>query len=112
MDAYFSSDKALMEQIGATIRRRRIAANMTQKQLSEQAVVALSAVGNIEKGKNTSVLTLIQVLRTLQSLELLEPFLREEEISPIAYAEAMRKHRMPQRVRKSKTNNPKTESEW
>lgn len=111
MDIYFSSDKALMEQIGSTIRRRRIAANMTQKQLSEQAVVALSAVGNIEKGKNTSVLTLIQVLRTLQSLDLLEPFFREEEISPIAYAEAMRKHHLPQRVRKSHTE-PKTESEW
>ena len=112
MDVYFSSDKALLEQMGKAIRRRRIAAKMTQKQLSEQAVVALSAVGNIEKGKNSSVLTLIQVLRTLQSLDLLEPFFKEEEISPIAYAEAMRKHRQPQRVRKSNTTNLKTESEW
>ena len=112
MDIYLSSDKVLMERIGEAIRRRRIAARMTQKQLARNATVALSAVGNIERGKNSSVLTLIQVLRTLQSLDLLEPFFREEELSPIAYAEAMRRQHLPQRVRKSTMSNSKTESEW
>ena len=113
MDAYFSSDKVLMERIGKMIRKRRIGAQMTQKQLAEQASVAISSVANIEKGENSSLLTIIQVLRTLRSLDLLESFLREEELSPIAYAEAMRKRRVAERVRKpngSATKKP--EAEW
>lgn len=111
MDFYFASDRLLLERIGATI-RRRIGANITQKQLAQRADVALSSVANIEKGKSCSLLTIIQVLRTLQCLDLLEPFFREEELSPIAYAEAMRKQRTHQRVRKPTKEIPqKTESE-
>lgn len=113
MDFYFASDRLLMERIGATIRRRRIEASITQKQLAQRANVALSSVANLEKGQSCSLLTIIQVLRTLQCLDLLEPFFREEELSPIAYAEAMRKQRTPQRVRKPNNDiTPKPESEW
>ncbi len=112
MDAYFSSDRALMELIGKMIRKRRIGAQMTQKQLAEQASVAISSVANIEKGENSSLLTIIQVLRTLRSLDLLEAFLREEEVSPIAYAEAMSKKRVVQRVRNAATKTIKPESQW
>lgn len=113
MDTYFSSNNALLVQIGLKVKSRRIAANLTQKQLSEQAGVALSAVGNIEKGQNSSLLTLIQVLRTIKSLDLLEPFFREEEISPIAYAEALRKNATPKRVRKKNNQQPsKPLSSW
>ena len=88
---------------------------MTQKQLAQQAAVALSSVASLEKGSNSSLLTIIQVLRTLRSLDLLEAFFREEELSPIAYAEAMKKHHSPKRVRKithhqSPITNP--DSEW
>lgn len=113
MDTYFSSNNALLVQIGLKVKSRRITANLTQKQLSEQAGVALSAVGNIEKGQNSSLLTLIQVLRTIKSLDLLEPFFREEEISPIAYAEALRKNATPKRVRnKNNQQPPKPLSSW
>jgi transcriptional regulator with XRE-family HTH domain len=113
MDTYFSSNNALLVQIGLKVKSRRIAANLTQKQLSEQAGVALSAVGNIEKGQNSSLLTLIQVLRTIKSLDLLEPFFREEEISPIAYAKALRKNATPKRVRNKNNQQPsKPLSSW
>lgn len=100
IDYYFATDRVLMERIGETIRRYRIGAQMTQKQLAQQAAVSLSSVASLEKGGNCSLLTIIQVLRTLRSLNLLEPFFREEELSPIAYAEAMKKQRTPKRVRK------------
>lgn len=113
MDTYFSSNNALLVQIGQKVKSRRIAANLTQKQLSEQAGVALSAVGNIEKGQNSSLLTLIQVLRTIRSFDLLEPFFREEEISPLAYAEALQKKATPKRVRNKNALKPsKPLSSW
>ena len=113
MDTYFSSNNALLAQIGLKVKSRRIAANLNTKHLSEPDGVALSAVGNIEKGQNSSLLTLIQVLRTIKSLDLLEPFFREEEISPIAYAEALRKNATPKRVRnKNNTIPSKPLSSW
>ena len=104
MDLYFASNNNLLTQIGEKVRGRRVAACLTQRQLAEQAGVALSAIGNIEKGGNCSLLTLIQVLRTLKSLDLIESFFRQEEISPIAYAEQAHKKSTPQRVRTSKQN--------
>lgn len=86
---------------------------MTQKQLAEQAVVSISSVASMENGGNSSLLTIIQVLRTLRSLDLLEPFFAEEELSPIAYAKAMSRQRVVERVRKQNTSvTNKPESEW
>ena len=113
IDYYFATDRVLMERIGEKVRRCRIGAQITQKQLARQAAVSLSSVANLEKGGNCSLLTLIQVLRTLRSLDLLVPFFRDEELSPIAYAEAMQKQRTPKRVRKPNTSTTiKPESEW
>ena len=113
IDYYFATDRMLMERIGEKVRRCRIGAQITQKQLAQQAAVSLSSVANLEKGGNCSLLTLIQVLRTLRSLDLLVPFFRDEELSPIAYAEAMQKQRTPKRVRKPNTSTTiKPESEW
>lgn len=111
MDVYFISDNALLSTIGETIKRRRVSARLTQRQVAEQAHVALSAVGNIEKGKSCALGTLIQVLRTLNALDLLEPFYQEEPISPRAVAQYEKKHPARQRVRNKITDiNPK--SEW
>lgn len=111
MDVYFVSDSALLYTIGETIKKRRISARLTQRQVAERAHVALTAVGNIEKGKSCALSTLLQVLRTLNALDLLEPFYREEPISPRAVAQYEKKHPARQRVRnKSTEQNP--ESEW
>lgn len=112
-DAYFAQDRAVMKRMGEIMRQRRIGAQMTQKQLAKQAAVAVSSVASLEKGSNCSLLTIIQVLRTLHSFDLLEPFFREEEVSPIAYAEALSKHRARKRVRASKKSiTIKHESKW
>jgi len=111
MDAYFLSDNALLSIIGEKVKRRRVSARLTQRQVAERAQVALSAVGNIENGKNCALVTLVQVLRALNALDLLEPFYREEPISPRAVAQYGKKHPVRQRVRNKSTEiNP--ESEW
>ena len=111
MDAYFLSDNALLEMIGEKVKRRRVSARLTQRQLAERAHVALSAMGNIENGRNCALVTLVQVLRALNALDLLEPFYKEEPISPRAVAQYEKKHPARQRVRnKSTETNP--ESEW
>jgi len=111
MDAYFLSDNALLAIIGEKVKRRRVSARLTQRQVAERAQVALSAVGNIENGKNCALVTLVQILRALNALDLLEPFYREEPISPRAVAQYEKKHPARQRVRNKSTEiNP--DSEW
>lgn len=111
MDYTFAPDNAILAQIGEKIHQRRISIQLTQKQLAENAGVALSAVGSIEKGKNCSLLTLVQILRALKSMDLLEPFFREEEISPVRYAELMRQNNAKKRVRVKKNINSSNSSE-
>lgn len=91
MDVYFSSDNNIIKIVGDKVRQMRTNARLTQKQVAKLADVALSAVSNIENGKNVSLLTLIQILRVVKSLDLLEPFYREESISPIAVAKYQKK---------------------
>ena len=111
MDAYFLSDNALLVLIGEKVKKRRVSARLTQRQVAERAHVALSAMGNIENGRNCALVTLVQVLRALNALDLLEPFYREETISPRAVAQYEKKHPARQRVRnKSTESNP--ESDW
>lgn len=111
MDAYFLSDNALLSIIGEKVKRRRVSARLTQRQVAERAQVALSAVGNIENGKNCALVTLVQVLRALNALDLLEPFYREEPISPRAVAQYEKKKPARQRVR-NKATKINLESEW
>ena len=73
---------------------------MSQKVLAERSGLSDFSISQIENGKNTSVLSLLMVLRALNELDILYKFFEEEPISPIAYAEAMKKQRTPKRVRK------------
>lgn len=110
-DPYLVSDRALLKIMGQKIKQLRLGANLSQKALAERCGLSDFSISQIENGKNTSVLSLLMVLRALKELDMLNRFFEEELISPIAYAEVMRKGRKPQRIRKSNTQT-KTESEW
>ena len=110
-DPYVLSDRALLKVIGQKVKQLRLGARMSQKKLAESCGLSEFSISQIENGKNTSLLSLLMVLRALKELEMLNRFFEEEPMSPIAYAEVMRKSRKPQRIRKSKTQS-KMESEW
>lgn len=113
MNVYILTDIAIVEHIGAKVKARRIAARITQKQLATDAGVSHSSLCSLEAGKNTSLLTLIAVLRALRSLDLLDNFLKQEEISPLVYAQMQKDTKQPQRVRQPKTTPTNNQqSEW
>lgn len=89
MDVYSLTDGKIIEMIGETMRRFRLERNMSQKDLAKSAGVALSSVASLEKGQSVSLSTLIPILRTLESLQLLSAFTTEPSISPIAYAKLL-----------------------
>ena len=103
------SDKALTEHIGAFVRHHRMDQNKTQEALSAEAGISRSTLSLLERGETVTVTTLIQVLRVLDQLSVMNAFEIRETISPLALAKQQRNKR--QRAR-SKRELDKNETDW
>ena len=88
-------------EFGQQLRDLRLRRNIDQRQLAEQAGVALNAVKNLENGKGATLTSLVKVLRSLGRADWLETLAPTVGISPMQ----MLKARQP-RQRASKTRGP------
>lgn len=70
-------------ELGRQIRTIRLRLDLGQKQLAEQAGIALNAVKNLETGKGASLRSLIHVLRTLNRADWLGTLAPTVSISPV-----------------------------
>ena len=69
IDTYGLSDIVILQKIGSQIKQARIEQDITQKELSRMAGVSMFSISSIENGSNTSILTLIQILRALNRFD-------------------------------------------
>jgi transcriptional regulator with XRE-family HTH domain len=105
------SDLAILRMIGDFIKKKRIALNKTQDQMAEEAGMSRSTLSLLERGEKVQLLTLIQALRVLDELQLLEVFEIKRQISPIEYIKLQKKYER-QRVRNSDMAAENPPSEW
>ncbi len=103
------SDRAILNEIGSFIKHTRLEMNRTQEQLAKDAGISRFTLGNLENGNGSNLISLIQVLRMLNKLELLENFRTELKISPLKLAEMEMNQKM--RASGSKKNQNK-KSDW
>lgn len=103
------SDKALMETIGTFIQHHRLNQNRSQSDVAEAAGISRSTISLLERGEKISLNSLIQVLRILDLLHIMDVFKVKDEISPIEYAKLQKNKR--QRARNSNENSNE-ELEW
>lgn len=94
------SDKALAEHIGAFISHHRLAQNKTQDILANAAGISRSTLSLLERGETVTLTTLIQTLRALDQLHVMEVFSVKQTVSPLALAKIQKEKR--QRARGSK----------
>ena len=87
------SDNAILREIGDRLKNKRLSRNFSQQRLAENSGLNRTTVRDIEKGSNSSLLTLIQVLRGLNSLEEFDSFLPEPGVSPLQLAKMKGKQR-------------------
>jgi len=80
------NDKALAEQIGAFIKHHRMEQNKTQDVLANAAGISRSTLSLLERGETVTLATLIQVLRVLDQLHVMDVFMVQQTISPLALA--------------------------
>ena len=77
------SDPAIVREIGRNIQQMRLNKNMTQKQLAELSGVNRVTISRIERGQAASLLTIVQILRALGKLDILNGFYEVAQISPL-----------------------------
>ncbi|HQT22411.1 MAG: transcriptional regulator [Sphingobacteriales bacterium 17-39-43] len=87
------SDKALAGQIAAFVKHHRLEQNKSQEQLANAAGISRSTLSLLERGETVTLATLIQVLRVLDLLHIMEVFTVQQSISPLALAKMERNKR-------------------
>lgn len=105
------NDKALAEYIGSFVRHHRMELNKTQDELATAAGISRSTLSLLERGETVTVTTLIQVLRVLDQLSVLNAFEVIETPSPLALAKLQKKKRQRARSNANKDEN-KQEADW
>ena len=103
------SEHALAEHIGAFVKHHRLEQNKTQDVLSHEAGISRSTLSLLERGETVTLATLIQVLRVLNQLQVMDAFEVHQRISPLALAKAELEKR--KRARNTKTQDPE-KSDW
>jgi len=103
------SDAAIVNQLATYLRHMRLQQNLTQEQVAEKAGLSRSAISDMENGRTaTSLLTIIQVLRALQQLQLLDNWQVTAQVSPLQMAKLSGR----ERLRASGITTNKEASEW
>jgi len=109
------ADAVILDRIGTHLRTTRLKQNITQQSLSQAAGVSLSSLKKIEKGEIGSFDSFLRILRTLGKLEVLQPLVDEEQMSPSEYYKlvhsAGNKHQRQRAVGRLDTTD-KEEQEW
>ena len=99
-DLFALTNKQLLIRFGKRIKRKRINAKLTQKELAEKAGVNSMTIVGAESGRNTSLETFIAILRALEDFQSIQAFFMEQEIiDPKILFRAQQKQR--QRVKKT-----------
>ena len=99
------SDKSLMETIGRFIQSHRLNQNKSQNQVASMAGISRSTLSLLERGEKVRIDSLIQVLRVLDLLHIMDVFKVQEQISPIEYAKLKRKKRKHASSKKLDSSN-------
>ncbi|MDD4644552.1 MAG: helix-turn-helix transcriptional regulator [Bacteroidales bacterium] len=94
-DWYSMSDLAIVKELCGILKQVRLQQNITQEQLAVKAGLSRSAISKMETGRSAvELLTVIQVLRALQQLHLLDPWEVKATLSPLLVAKLTAKGRL------------------
>ncbi|MCE1197619.1 MAG: helix-turn-helix domain-containing protein [Marinilabiliales bacterium] len=105
------SDKALMQTIGTFVRHHRMAQNRRQEELATAAGISRSTLSLLERGETVTVTTLLQVLRILGQLQIMEGFTIRPVVSPLELARQQKARRQRARGKAPKPDEHQ-ETHW
>ena len=77
------ADPAIVKEICQSLRQMRLNKNLSQQKLADLSGVNRTTISRMEAGRAATLLTVVQVLRALDKLDILNTFRQEPEISPV-----------------------------
>ena len=83
--------EALLKRIGTAVREHRLRKNLPQKVVAERSGVSLTALKRLESGAGATLGTFAQVCRTLGQDWWIRELESKDDVSPIAYVDALNK---------------------
>lgn len=101
------SDKTLAQQIGAFIRHHRLLQNKSQDFIAHAAGISRSTLSLLEKGETVTLASLLQVLRVLDQLQVMDSFMVQQSISPLAMVKMEKEKR-----KRASTKSSQNKSDW
>ncbi len=108
---YRISDSAIVNELGTFLRQIRLQQNLTQQKLAEKAGLSRSAIHEMENGKSaTSLITIVQVLRSLKQLQLFNSWKSDNQASTVRMTNSKVKVRLP--ATQKTIHRKKAENEW
>ena len=99
------TDDAVMVELGQRLARVRLARNMSQKQLAEEAGLGERTVARVEAGESPRLANVVRILRALDLFEGLDHLVPEPAVNP--FAELERRGRQRRRASPSRTDQPR-----
>lgn len=108
-------DNIVLLKIGNHLKSARLRQDITQASLAEAAGISLSSLKKIEGGRIGSFDSLLRVMRILGKLDVLQPLVDEEQISPNEYYQLVHSAgagRLRQRAAGRIKDKDKEEAEW
>lgn len=96
MDWHALTDLEILSEFGRRIRLARMERNLTQQMLAERSGLNRSTLRDLENGRSVNLLSLMQLLRSLDLLGKLDEFLPGSAQSPVlAHMQRERKRVKP-----------------
>lgn len=87
------ADPAIVHEISRNLRQMRLNKNISQAELAKVAGLSRITISRLEAGRDVTILTIIQVLRALGKLDILNAFQEDAQISPLQILRMKRKQR-------------------
>ena len=98
------SDPTIVKEICRNLKQIRLNKNISQSELANLSGLNRVTISRMEAGRAATLLTIIQVLRALDRLEILNAFITDPEISPIQLLKQKETQRQKASPKKKKVN--------
>jgi transcriptional regulator with XRE-family HTH domain len=98
------ADPAIVKDICTSVKQMRLNKNLSQSNLAKMSGIHPITMSHMETGRSVSLLTLIQVLRALDKLDVFNLFFEETEISPMQLLKIQEKQRRKASPKKKPIN--------
>ena len=90
---YAMTDAVVVQTLCASLKQMRLNQNLSQDDLATRSGLSRITISRMETGKAINLLTMVQVMRALGKLDLLNYLNEEPEISPLQVMEERSKYR-------------------